>query len=705
MDHRSGNFHQRILSFAERHPAGYRFIVLVVGTLGYVYLAVTALLVVATTSGLVFLLVDLGFGPQPLLVSLPVLLLVLLLISALRTPAWPARGYFVARGEATPLYALVESVRARIGAPDIRSLQLDASFEVSVVRMPRLASLLGFRTHLVLGLPLMLAMPLPQFRALLAHELAHHRPASRADGARVYRLRDRWLQLNDALSAARHPATVLMRAFFRWYSPRFAALSFAVARRHEFAADRLAATATSREDLAHALVRRAVVEQYLEDRLYPQLLADVRGFGVPPSGLQRRFTRSVHEIRTDRRFAAWLAECLSRDAFVDTHASIADRLRALGLPEGWISGRGAYHEAAFAPELIGDSAARHCLGSVSSELLLSIEHAWIEDVMRAWADRHEELKSWDERRRELDSRPDLSPGETLELAISTSAIEGTDAALPILRGLVTRQPDMAPARFVLGTLLLRRNDEEGLHHLQAALAMDAELIPDGCRFVREYLGVNGDRADAIDFLDRFESARDADPVEEADEASVIEKAVPVAASGACGAENDPCEADRHGDRTRTQAQAPDSDPEMTSAPAEPVPGRGDGAGSGFSPHGLDYAQALTVKRGIAPVAAVARAYLVRETATAPLYPAGALTVPIHRAGGEAAGRGSRFVLAVELMRGDHDSETVAARLAADVQLPGPGVVVVLSRRHRRLRRAITALDQTPLFERTRRRAA
>lgn len=698
MDDRFGELIVRAQSYADRHPTAYRCAVGAFGSLGYVALAGVVALVLAGASGLCWFLADAGVGPLPVLLSLWFALLTLLVVSALRAQAGPAQGLFVTRREAPPLHAVIESVRSRLDAPPVRAVLIGTGFDISVVRVPRLGSLLGFRDHLVLGLPLMLALPLHQFRALLAHELAHFSRARGVEGSRVYRLRDRWLQLSDALARSRHPAAALIRPFFRWYAPRFAAWSLPLARRHEHVADRLAARATGRDDLAHALIRRGVIQCFLTERFYPRLLADLREFGVPPTGLQARLTRALRGIRGDHRFGAWLDRSMSLEALTDSHAATSSRLAALGMTDGRQADRGLDFEPGFAETLGGESAARHCLGSLSTELTLSLEFAWIEDVVKAWADRHEELLRWDERRRQLEGRADLSPGEALDLAISTATIEGSDAALPILRGLVTRQPDMAPARFVLGTLLLRRNEPEGLEQIETAIELDSGLTADGCELACEFLRAHGKHDEAVEFLGRFSAVPGSGSTGE----------TPATGSEIPGPDGAAMQA--------TEREPPSSDSGFgdngpgfalgeSQAAGEADPMSADQADRGYHHHGLEYSEVLTAKRGIAPMAAVARAFLVREVGGSPALPAGAVTVPSQRSAGDTAGSGSRYLLAVELMRGEHDPDAIAKRLALEVKLPGPAVVTVMTRRHRTLRRALAKARGALLFERTRRRAA
>jgi hypothetical protein len=49
---------------------------------------------------------------------------------------------------------------------------------------------------------------------------------------------------------------------------------------------------------------------------------------------------------------------------------------------------------------------------------------------------------------------------------------------------------MAPARFVLGTLLLRANDKAGLAHIHAAVRLDPDLDDAGRALAEQFLRAN-----------------------------------------------------------------------------------------------------------------------------------------------------------------------------------------------------------------------
>jgi len=478
---------------AARSSRPYALAVLVIGWLGYAWTAAILVLLLALAVFAVRTVV-----PRAPLVSVPFVLLAalagLFLTAAFRVRVEPPVGVRLAPNLTPALHSLIQSLRGPLRVRPFRDVLLGTGMEVRTVRVPRLAGLLGFHDYLVVGLPLMLALPIEQLHALLAHELAHSSRRGRVRGAAVYRLRSGWLCLLESLATSRSLYVLPLRPFFRTFAPWYASISAPVARDHELAADRRAALTTSRDQLAGALIRLGVIERFMVERFQPKLLSDLRLYGVPPTGLSRRFEQALDGVRDDSRFDAWVDTAIHRDrppAQDDTHPPLRQRLSALALSDLRNPKNRALIRAAFGDEHAGESSASISLAAVPEAVRISVEKAWVDAVERSLADRHEELLRLDERRRQLAKKDGLTPVERLDHAIATAETDGIDAAIPLLEDLIDSQPDMAPARFVLGTLMLRKNDAAGLTHIHTAVRMDPDLDEAGRELAAEYVRAAG----------------------------------------------------------------------------------------------------------------------------------------------------------------------------------------------------------------------
>jgi hypothetical protein len=494
----SGAAAQPTESSAERAAARGRRIhprvLVAIGLLGHGW-TLALLLVIAVPTGAV---IERLVGPLPVPAFFMVLLVALSGIAAVRVRIEPPAGLRLPPNLSPALHELIDAVRAPLRAPAYADVLMGTGLDLRTMRVPRLGGLRGFDEYLVIGLPLMTALPVEHLRALIAHELAHRSRHDGVRGARIHRLRQGWLDGMRAVSASRGPAAATLRPFHRWFAPLYARLTFLAAADHEMAADRRAAQVTGRDDFAGALLRLHVVERFLVERFYPRMLTDLRHFGVPPTGLCGRLERAVEEIRVDTRFNAWVDAAMRREPEnADTHASLRRRLSARAIADVR-AGTPCVVDMALSPDHAGMSAARLCLAANPEALMVSIEKAWTDAVQSELAGRHEELLRLDERRRELEKRIDLTPTQMLEHAIATAETDGDAAAIPVLRSLVERHPELAPARFVLGTLLLRANEEEGLVHIHTATRIDPSLDAHGRELAADFLRANEDRVvDAV----------------------------------------------------------------------------------------------------------------------------------------------------------------------------------------------------------------
>jgi len=197
--------------------------------------------------------------------------------------------------DAPKLFALVEDLRNRLDAPRIHAIVVDPLANAGVLQQARFGPVGPWRNVLVIGMTLLRSISRDEMRGVLAHEIAHLERRHGRATAWIYRLRQAYPRLLDHLEHKGWTA-VVAQSFFERYNPYFDLWSSALARTHEFEADRLAATIVGRGTFSAALVRIALLHRAIDERL---------------------------EQSPD--------ESDDEDA-VDTHPSLARRLAALGAP-------------------------------------------------------------------------------------------------------------------------------------------------------------------------------------------------------------------------------------------------------------------------------------------------------------------------------------------------------------------------------------
>ena len=133
----------------------------------------------------------------------------------------------------------------------------------------------------MVGLPVLTTLSTAELRAVIAHELAHFSTAYDAFAAWVYRTRCGWFALRASLDH-RLATPVYVYWLLRWYVPRLNAASAEVARRHEFTADRVAATVGGSRAAADALVVFESGARFADQTHWPALETSHETTAEPP---------------------------------------------------------------------------------------------------------------------------------------------------------------------------------------------------------------------------------------------------------------------------------------------------------------------------------------------------------------------------------------------------------------------------------------
>jgi heat shock protein HtpX len=183
----------------------------------------------------------------------------------------------------------------------------------------------GSRRVMGLGLPLLEALTVRQFRAVLAHEFGHYYGGDTRLGPWIYKTRaaiERTLQ-----GVHRHSG--LLAKPFQWYGNAFVRITHAVSRQQEFSADALAARTVGALPLIEGLRflhgSDGAFSAYWSQEVAPVLQLGAR----PPIAAGFRQFLSVPHIRTavDQAVERELAE--GEAGPYDTHPCLRDRVAAL----------------------------------------------------------------------------------------------------------------------------------------------------------------------------------------------------------------------------------------------------------------------------------------------------------------------------------------------------------------------------------------
>ena len=382
------------------------------------------------------------------------------IVRALWVRIQPPSGLELRATEAPSLFGLVERVRRALRARRVDTVLLTDDLNAGVAHVPWFGLVGPGRTYLVLGLPLLQAVTEPQLEAILAHEFGHVSGKHTRFGAWVYRTRLTWARLAGQIEDASVGAP--LRAFVRWFYPRFDAASLAVARLQELQADRDSAEFAGARNAADALIATHLQGRLLGERVWSELSRRNASVPEPPKELFAE-TRAVLTGGVAPELAArWvrhaLAELPDPD---DTHPPLSERLRQLG--EG---------ERVPPP---GPPASAALLGVSEARLERAMGQWWSRAATGVWQLRYQSLQKQRARLEELEARLVSGPlpvDEAWEHGDLVEDLRGEAAAFPLFEAVLARAQDHARAHLSLGRILVARDDPAAPSHLERAMQLD-----------------------------------------------------------------------------------------------------------------------------------------------------------------------------------------------------------------------------------------
>lgn len=234
------------------------------------------------------------------------------------------------REDAPALFEALDRIRSKIKGPPVHRVFLDDDFNASIRQVPRFGLFGGAVNSLSIGLPLLMMLNRQRLLSVLAHEYGHLRGNHGKLSAWIYRTRLSWLKLDASLQSDEGVMALVSHAFFRWYFPRFAAKTFALARQDEYEADRISGRLLGTAVAAAALTEIAIKGNWYANEFWPShwARAELEPQAPGPFAALRKF---AHVPPSDDFARQALREAMRRVSDLDdTHPVLRDRLEALG---------------------------------------------------------------------------------------------------------------------------------------------------------------------------------------------------------------------------------------------------------------------------------------------------------------------------------------------------------------------------------------
>jgi Zn-dependent protease with chaperone function len=394
----------------------------------------------------------------------------------------PPRGIVLEADSHPRLHRLVRDTARAVGA-DVRIHQilLDAELNASAVQNPRLGVFGWYRTYLVIGLPLMEALDLEEFQAVLAHEVAHVAGTDGKTRAWLHRTRSTLEKIVGHMSGS--PLCPFLSKFFHWFWPRFNSRAFLLSRYNEFEADRVSAEAVSAKALASGLRRLAIQGLRLDEQLWQPLATAASGSGELPPDVMDQVSRLIGSVTDPACEERWARQALTKATQVtDLHPGLAERLSRLG-----------YIEGAAGSLIPTPSAAADLLeAQFVSEVRARFSSSWLGDALAA--------------RKAAGARSGVAADcrgiqEAWKRIAALSRLDGLEKIQPEVLALLERRPDHSGALFLRGCHLAEKGQEGSTVFLEKA-ASDPTIAGRAYETLARYHSRFGDPAETTLLTER-----------------------------------------------------------------------------------------------------------------------------------------------------------------------------------------------------------
>lgn len=498
---------------AEKHPASYRNKVMMIVAMGYSYIFSLLLIsLIITFSVIAYFIEEQTFHGFTAKIALIFLLFALYILQSLCVHV-PAPPYPVIRKKDAPeLYEEIEKLTRQLKGPKIHRILFYEENNAFITQIPLLGPFGWYRNYLVIGIPLMMGHSPEEFRSVIAHEIGHLSKSHGRFSSWIYRIQQTWDILMDTMNKKSHWGTWLLKGFFNRFVPYLAAHTFVLRRMNEYEADLCSGEVSSSETAGKMLIRLNFNAMHLGMNFWPKIyhLADEQAF--PPYHIYQQMEEFLLEPIPLEVREKWLERMLEvKTDIADTHPSLADRLKSLGVEP-------------VLPDKIEKSAFREYIQNTEG-ILSVLNDTWRETQSEKWANRYHYVQ--DQRSKiaeinEMEEQGQLTFDDALNRAFLVEEIEGVEKSLPYYEQLVIQYPDRPEAHFYYGRILLKQGSEEGVARILNAIEMDEAAALNGYPLIYHYYMEQGKEEEAKKYEEQTKHSYDIFARIEEEKTSVFE---------------------------------------------------------------------------------------------------------------------------------------------------------------------------------------
>ncbi len=496
--------------------------------LGYAYFVGSLLLgSICLTAALRLLLNgDLSEAVIPLVLGLATLPL----IFAFPYGASRPEGVAVTSKQAPRLHDMVGEVADTLGIPVPDQILIYSEFNAFAAQRTTFDNQLHRRTYnyIGIGLPLMLASTPEFLKSTVAHELGHLLSNDGCTAQRISHVTTLWNRVLERSMRIRIANFHLagFAAFYQWYIPLLTAYIVTLSRKQELDADQAAVRICNPGTSTSALVNTFLRNRYFRTTVREQFWRQARHSPLPLPGWYAHISGELRSSGWNLNAGPALCDALLAETRAwHTHPCLYDRLVSMqnlhdvvcmnAVDDNWCpveailksympAERGAAIRHVTVPVIVKKDAATYYLQQDRDRVQNILESQWISEAKGDWAKMHEEHSCSIRCLKRLKCQ--LSGGLTNwqmgTLAVTTSFVDGLDAAVPLLFA-AAQLPETNPlVLFQLGRALIAADNDAGEELLQRAMKADIERIPAATKLISAFYK-RRNQADIVAEVEKF----------------------------------------------------------------------------------------------------------------------------------------------------------------------------------------------------------
>jgi hypothetical protein len=407
--------------------------------------------------------------------------------------------------DAPELFKLIAKAREIVGAPPVHKVMLTGDFDLGAINvarfgvwdLPVLAGVGGPRNYLLVGMPLLQALSVNQFSALLVHQMMRLKLMRATPAGRVVVQRNVWWRGFQTLRRRKSPTIWPLRLFAASHAPKLYALSIPLVQEMTIDADARTAALIGRPLIGEAFIAQAVASRFYRDVYLVALNAEAEQAPQPKGSVYGRIAEAASTLWTGAQGNRMLSMCLAeRSGVSDPTPALAERLEVLAL-------------APRLPATPRVSAAAVVLGERLAGFVQVLDEDWFKRHAKQWRARFDEATSGRDELMHLKighAGHTLGAAEFLRMAELLERFEPGVDTTALYREALSLDPDQPQACFRLGMIRLAEGDPEAIALLDRAAEQGFKVV-EAANLATSFLRARGETAEAKRFDERAKARK------------------------------------------------------------------------------------------------------------------------------------------------------------------------------------------------------